>query len=258
MQLARLAATLANNRRPKSSEENTATMNLAHCELSISGAEKLWNACAELFRQTPAQDRRGLRLEDLVSLAATLAWGKPMRDIDRRFAAERALYLWLNCRQQLIPSTKPSAEFLDFKSKLAESQKLLTSNRPKKFPVPLKKAMRLWMRQKRKPDRFNKFRHYLRDSFKTCVPSDHKFDGENASYVPAIRHDADCEQLADTEINRLMKNGLTAAEYDDHVLGLRRWLKRDRVEKQSEKSSKGGKAKAQKTLGAPKIRTNPI
>jgi hypothetical protein len=96
LQLARLTVALASNRRPESSLENTVAVNLSRCELPIiqRGALLLWNACRKLFERTPAQNRRGLRVEDLAMLAATLAYGKPMRDIDRSIVATTAFNLW--------------------------------------------------------------------------------------------------------------------------------------------------------------------
>ena len=248
LQLARLTATLASNRRPESSVENTVAVNLARCELPIRGAELLWYACAKLFKRTRAQNRPGLRMEDLALLAATLAHGKPMREFDRSLAAEKAFYLWQSCKQRLNPLSKSSPDFLAFAKQVSELERLLTKKRPKRFPATLARALQLWMPQKRQPDRFNKFRHYLRDSFRLSVPSDHEFDGENASFVPCVRDDAECEQLADKEMVRLCRDGLTDTEYDRHALAVPRWLKRDKQRNQCEKSSKGGKGKAAKEI----------
>ena len=248
LQLARLTAALASNRQPESSIENTVSVNLARCELPIRGAELLWYACAELFKRTAVQNRRGLRVEDLALLAATLAYGKPMRELDRRLAAKKAFYLWQSCKQRLVPSSKSFAGFAAFTKLISKSERTLTSNRPNRFPVTLKKALLVWMPQKRHPDRVNKFRHYLRNSFRLSVPSNYDFDGENASFVPCVRDDAECDQLTDKEMVRLNKVRLTAAEYDVHTLAFFRWLQMDKARKQSEKSSKGGKGRAAKKL----------
>ena len=223
LQLARLTATLASIRRDELEKE-----------LPILGAEKLWYACASLFEKTVAQDRHGLKIEELAFIASLLAYGKPLRDIDRRRAAEKGLRLWQNCKRRLAPRPISNADFASLSKQWADDSRL----RPGRFPCPLKKALLLWMPQKRTKQRREKFKNYLRDSFSLELPSDFEPDGEQAFFVPIPREVSDIERMTDAEMDRFERKGLTAREFDFHQRPFSQWLHEDNRRQHSRSASK--------------------
>jgi hypothetical protein len=202
-------------------------------------AQKLWIMCAALLRSgfglRPDEKFSKITVEEIATLAAILGHGANEK-IRYETLARDALTLWIDCRRELDLMKRNAPLF----GNPIKDYWLVANNPPGgKFPVPLNKALRRMMPQKRVPDRERFFRYYLKDEFLWKRAS--AAHGDVGSDIDNLTQDD-----AGKEIGRLRQNGFVLDEWAYHALNFPKWLGRYVKAQRQKIASTGGKAKAAK------------
>jgi hypothetical protein len=180
---------------------------------AIASKSQLEAKRAEIARSQPS-------VGELASLAAAFVAGHKARSPE---AVRQALALWKMCKDALRADVEQAVKAaLAAEEARTEAAKIPM---PKKFPVPLNRFLQLIASNKTVPDRYQKFRSYLADTFDPAKWKEERLDplGLNANDLTP----PDAKDWANDFIGALKQSKVSETQYKELAPGFIEWLKQD-------------------------------